>query len=110
MLIFFAITFTVLGLAYGYVGWRIIIPAELNSPWSWIAWAVLFLFLIIPYVATYLHFTGKENPFTDVLSWIGYIGLGFFSLVFVFVLAKDVIWLLGIAGEKIITFAGNLFS
>ena len=110
MLIFFAITFTVLGLAYGYIGWRIIIPAELNSPWSWIAWAVLFLFLIIPYVATYLHFTGKENPFTDVLSWIGYIGLGFFSLVFVFVLAKDVIWLLGIAGEKIITFTGNLFS
>ncbi|MDX1700003.1 MAG: hypothetical protein R3250_05255, partial [Melioribacteraceae bacterium] len=84
--VFLSVTFIIISSTYFYVGWRIIIPAQFSAPWNWIAWSVLalsVLFLFVPFVLTVMRI---YNPIIDVLAWIGYITMGFFSLVFAFIL------------------------
>lgn len=62
--------------------------------------------LVIPYLGFILRMNRYENTFSDIISWIGYISLGLFSLVFAFVLLKDVLLLFTILVNKAI----GLFS
>jgi len=103
--IFLSVTFLIISSAYYYVGWRIIVPASLNSPWNWIGWLVLImslLFLYVPFILTYLRF---NDPIIDTLAWLGYISLGFFSLVIAILLLKDVF----IFGSFLINKLSSLF-
>lgn len=101
---FFLITFAILSCAYGYVGWRLIIPSNLSPVLNYFAWGVLILMLLLPYITFILRMNKYENSFSDIISWIGYVSLGLFSLVFAFVLAKDVLFLLVIIGNNVIAF------
>ena len=86
------IVLVVLSLGYVYIGWRLIIPAKLVMPWKLIAWIGLSLMFLLPFGSRFLA-RYNEN-LTDPLSWVAYVILGFLSMVFTFLLLRDIVWLL----------------
>lgn len=99
-LIFFLVSFSVLGLGCYYIGWRLITSSHLAAPWNYVAWtALILLFLIAPGNMIMMR-SGLEKLSHD-LAWLSFVGLGLLSFLFTFVLFKDALWLLGIAGVKI---------
>jgi predicted MPP superfamily phosphohydrolase len=109
-LAFFLIILTILGLVYGYVGWRLITPIHLAAPWSVILWGMIVIFAILPFIPVIFRINGVENTAVDVLSWVGYLSLGFFSQVFAIVLARDLVWLLIWGGQKAVHLVRNLIG
>lgn len=99
-LIWFIIVFSVLGIGCAYVGWRVISPAHLNPPYNRIAWAGLLLLFLIPLSNMILQ--RQFETWNPNLAWIAYVGLGFLSFLFTFLVIKDIAWLVGIGGEKIV--------
>ena len=89
-MIFLFIVLATLALIHGYVGLRIIPTLGLEGARLVRLWAVLITLSVLPIVPLLLRFLGIENRLTDILSWIGYTSLGFFSLTFVVVLLRDV--------------------
>ncbi|MBN1849243.1 MAG: metallophosphoesterase [Deltaproteobacteria bacterium] len=103
---FLTITVGVLSIIYSYIGWRLISPAMMNPVWKRIAWATIPFFIFMPFVPFFFRFRGIENNWTDLLSWIAYLSLGFFSILFTLLIARDSIWLVIFLGKKIL----SLFS
>ncbi|MCH8306410.1 MAG: hypothetical protein IIB94_14955, partial [Candidatus Marinimicrobia bacterium] len=97
----FVIIFTsVLGLMYGYVGWRLVSTAAFPSPWNYVAWGVItFLWLSIP-LRFLFWFRGYFSTWVDWFASFAYIGLALFSILFVLMLSRDIIWLLILLGGK----------
>ena len=87
---FFLIVFGIVTFFYSYVGLRLILPAGLTYPWNMISWVALLVFLILPFLSIALRVYGYYNYPIYVLSWVSYLSLGFFTLVFLFVLARDI--------------------
>ncbi|MDZ7292844.1 MAG: metallophosphoesterase [candidate division KSB1 bacterium] len=108
--LFFLIAFTILALGYGYIGWRLIIPANLDSPWNVIAWAILILFLLIPISTFILQVNRVETTWTHILSWISYVSMGFVSFLFTSLVIRDLIWLITAGAQKIFALAREFFS
>ncbi|UCG61498.1 MAG: metallophosphoesterase [Candidatus Zixiibacteriota bacterium] len=104
---FFFVVITVLSLMYGYIGWRMIIPAALGMPWSLILWVVLVIFALLPFVPVIMRFNGIEGTAVDIAAWVGYLSFGFLTLLFALLLFKDVGWLIYMAIKKSIFFAGQ---
>jgi uncharacterized protein len=102
MIIFFLVAMGILSLGYSYMGARLILPAELPSPWNWIAWVVIVIFLLIPPISIYLQMKRIDNTWTHILMWVGYISMGFFSFVFTIVVIRDLVWLLFFTTGKVI--------
>ncbi len=90
---FFVIVLAVLSLMYGYVGWRLISPAAFSTPISLALWALLVLFLALPFVQIFLRMRGSEGPFVDLMAWIGYFSFGMITLLFALVVIKDIFYL-----------------
>lgn len=99
-----ALVLVVLGIGYAYIGWRVIIPAKLVMPWKLYAWLALGLMLLLPFGSMFLM--RFDERLIDPLSWVIYVGLGFLSIVFTMVLARDIIWLGALGAGKLI----NLFQ
>ncbi len=90
-----------LSLGFFYMGWRLISPFHLHSPYKQFAWTSLALMYLIPFSSFFLvRFAEK---YSDSLSWIGYISLGFLSFTFTALIFRDVAWLLGFGGQKLFT-------
>ena len=109
-MVFLAIVIGILSTMYGYVGWRIIIPAGFVYPWNLILWLLIAALLILPFLPLVLRFYKIEKSWLDLLSWIGYIGLGFFFLTFILLLLRDLGWLIVIAGGKTYVLISSIFS
>lgn len=107
---FFLIVLTVLALMYGYVGWRLIVPASFSTPVNVVLWGLILILLVIPFVSTMARFRGINGPWIDVLAWIGYLSFGFITLLFSFMLAKDLIFLLGAGIGKLAHLAKSMFG
>lgn len=106
--IWFAVVFGVLGAGYAYIGWRLVAPLRLPAPWNAAAWAALALLVLLPLLSSMLMRTaeGLMDPF----AWIAYVGLGFLSLVFTFLLLRDFGWLAALAAGKLVAAAKGVFS
>lgn len=92
-LLFLAVSFSVLGLTYGYTGWRIIAPYDLGPLATSILWLTVAVFLVMPFAAILLRFSGHSVPGRTVLAWAAYLSLGFFTIVFTLVLARDTVYI-----------------
>ncbi|MCD6308286.1 MAG: metallophosphoesterase [Candidatus Latescibacteria bacterium] len=86
---FFLVSFAILALVYGYVGWRMISPFFLGSRWNSLVCFLVLLFLALPFLSLSLRMHGADGRVSDVIAWAGYIGMGFVSLVFVMLVARD---------------------
>lgn len=91
---FFLIALTILGLIYGYTGWRIIPPLRLSLPWNLVAWTGLVLLLALPILLIVIRLRGHSLPvwLHDILAWTAYIGLGFAVLTFFLLAFRDLVW------------------
>jgi hypothetical protein len=100
--IWIGIMVSVLSLGYYYMGQRLIMPFNLESPQKQIAWTVLSLMYLIPFSSFFMvRFAEK---YTGLYSWIGYISLGFLSFVFVMLVFRDAAWFIGLGGQKLLAF------
>ena len=87
---FFIIFLTVLGLMHGYVGWRIFKGLDINPNYKILAIALVVIFTLLPVLPIAFRYIGYESNLLDVLSLIGYTGLGFFFLTFLLFITKDI--------------------
>ncbi len=103
-ILFFLVWFTVLALAHAYVGRRMISAAQLRGPKKAIAWSVVLCILLIPQIPFVLLVNREEAFWIDAWFWPGFIILGLFSLIFVLMIARDIVLFLGVGISKIIAF------
>ncbi len=108
-MIWFLIVICILLGGYFYIGWRIITPAGIPSPYNIVVWILLFiLFMIMP--LSMMMMRGGGEAWSDRFAWFTYIGMGFLSFLFSFLLIKDILWLTGLGGDKLIQVLRNAFS
>lgn len=91
---------TVLGLMYGYIGWRIMSTAAFPSPWNYIAWGIIAFFWLSVPIRFLFWFQNIHSNLIDWFATIAYVGLAFFSILFVLIFARDLILLLILLGGK----------
>jgi hypothetical protein len=106
----FLFAFSILSVGYGYVGWRLIVPAQLHAPWNAAAWLLLIVFLILPAIAMYLAVNRIDAPWRNLVEWIAYLSLGFFSVVLTLLIVRDVAWVLVAGAQKLAALIGALWS
>jgi len=107
-LMFFLVSFTILALVYGYIGWRTIAPFSLGARWNSVFWFLTLLFLALPFLSIFLRMRGAEGHVSDVAAWAGYIGMGFVSLVFVMLVVRDAALLAAFLGKGAVKALGAL--
>ena len=87
---FFLIVIGLLSFFYGYTGWRLIIPAGFGYPWNVLAWFILLALLILPFVSIYMRFYGYQSYLVYLFTYVSYLSLGFMTLLFLMLLARDI--------------------
>ena len=95
---------------YGYVGWRIMTPAELTPPWNIAVWALIFLIWLAVPLRFFFWFNRIDSVWVDRTAWIGYAGLAFFSILFVLFITRDILWLIYLLGDKGISIVRELIG
>ncbi len=100
-LIFFLISSAIVGLAYLYVGRRLIGTSGLTKRNKRIAWLALLLWFLLP-IITFASFMERiQSGFEDELSWVGYISLGMFSTLFTFTVLRDIAYFALVGKDKL---------
>ena len=108
MMIFLVVVITVLVLIHGYVGLRLIHTLKLAPPWGAVAWGFLATVVLLTPLPIILRYRGYENTLTDILAALGYTSLGFFTLLFLALVARDLLWLVLALGGKALELANSL--
>ena len=107
---FIVISTSILALIYGYTGWRIIGPSRFGP----IATTILWLFIAICAVTPALVLTARsqriESWWSELLGWLGFLSMGLFLFAFVFVLARDLLLIIGVGGPKLFEIARSAFG
>ncbi len=86
----FILVFIILvGLLGFYIGRQIILPLSCKIHWKTGAWFFLFFGLLLTPLQVLLRILKIEGPILDFIAWFGYLDLGFISLIFVLLLARD---------------------
>ena len=104
MLIFFT-AISVLIFVYAYVGMRLIIPMRIRFFWKATLWVILIVFLPMAPVYLILRHLGVGSPWCDVLPWVAYLSLGFFSFLFTLLVIRDMSLKLITIAKKALSFA-----
>ncbi|PIE68370.1 MAG: hypothetical protein CSA21_07835 [Deltaproteobacteria bacterium] len=89
MVLFLMTAVLILGLIYGFFGFRIIRPLPLDARWKTGLWAMLvlcFLALLLAVIAGYRY---PDHWISPPLSWVAYTCLGFMTLIIPSILLKD---------------------
>jgi len=88
--LFFIISTSIFGLVYFYIGYRLIKPAPFQKWQKRLLWSGLLILPLFLPLSFFLRFLVNNSIFTDLIAWIAYISMGFFSLLFVFLFSKDI--------------------
>ena len=99
---FFVVVVFVLTLLYGYVGARVIAPFEISGIGLFVYWAIIVLMALAPIAGMIFRSRGLENLLIDSFLWLGFIGMGLFSLAFVAFIIRDLSWVTGTLSFKIL--------
>jgi predicted MPP superfamily phosphohydrolase len=110
VLIFFLIVVSILAIGYGFIGWRLITTSQLPAPWNALAWGCLILLFLLPPAAFSLQVSRIENSFSGILSWLGYTSMGFVSLVFTLIAAREITVLVSAGVQKVLALAKDFFQ
>ncbi|MEW5794955.1 MAG: hypothetical protein AB1772_01215 [Candidatus Zixiibacteriota bacterium] len=107
---FFVVVILALTLVYGYIGWRMIVPATFSLPVSLLLWALIVALLILPFVPIFTRMQGSHPFWADPLAWAAYLSFGFMTLLFAFLIAKDVSFLVAGVVQKSAHWIAHLFN
>lgn len=91
---FLIIVVALLALMYTYVGRRIVRPARLHNPWKSVAWTAIYMCAALPVIPHFLLHGNIELAWIDRISWVGYVSMGFFLLLFTYVAIRDILALI----------------
>lgn len=97
---FIVVVVFVMSLLYGYVGARLVAPFTMTASGLLIFWLVITFLAVAPIGGLVLRARNIENQFIDMLLWVGFIGLGVFSLTFIAFLVRDLGWFTGFMSFK----------
>jgi len=100
--VFFLVVLISMTLLYGYVGIRLIAPFALSGPGTALYWFIIVLLALAPIGGMILRARGLEHVLIDVLMWVGFIGMGLFSIAFVAFILRDLGWITGTLSFKIL--------
>lgn len=79
---FFLFVFVVLSITYSWVGWRLVVPLQSDSGWSWVIIGLLVFHFISVFVSFATLRSLGPGGWAAVLYWVAYGGMGLFSLIF----------------------------
>lgn len=105
---FFVVVFFVMTLLYGYVGARVIAPFEISGLGMFLYWIIIVLLATAPILGMIFRSRGLENLLIDASLWIGFVGMGLFSLAFVAFLLRDLGWITATISFKIFKSMTNI--
>jgi len=91
---FFLIVITITIIVYFYIGIRVIIPSRFNSQGKLLLWIIHLFLFFMPIMTFILRIFNVCPTWRDPFSWVAYISLGFFSLLFAFLVILDCIKLI----------------
>lgn len=103
MTLFFLIFFSISALLAIYMSWRLFSNTAVRRIWKIAIALGIVGTLFLPVLMIMLRRSGVDNGFIDVLVWSGYLGVGFLSFVFTYLVIRDVLWLPAAAFDKIKT-------
>lgn len=92
---FFVVVLIITSLLFGYVGVRVIAPFELSVTGLVLYWSIISVLAFSPVVGLVSRVRGHENTLIDTFLWIGFVGMGMFSLAFVAFILRDLGWITG---------------
>ncbi len=78
-------------LAFFYMGWRLIQPANIRQRWKNVIWIAAALWFAGTYLGRAL--TRRSEAPSDIFSWIVYVSLGLLSSLFFLLLLRDIVLL-----------------
>ena len=90
---FFVMALLIGGSAYGWVGWRLLRRLEKGSRWRWVIAGALGLQFVSVFASFALLRTVGPGGWAAPIYWMGYGGLGLFSLLFTGLVAVELGWL-----------------
>jgi hypothetical protein len=93
MVRFFVIFFAISALLAGYIIWRLFGKASFRRHWKIAMAAGIVATLFAPVITIILRRSGFDNLGLHLLTWAGYLGVGFLSFVFSYVVIRDLVWL-----------------
>jgi predicted MPP superfamily phosphohydrolase len=93
MVWFFLIFFAISALLATYITLRLFYRASFRRLWKIVIAFGIVGTLFLPVIMIMLRRTGVDNRFIDVFVWAGYLGVGFLSFVFTYVVIRDLLWL-----------------
>lgn len=93
MAAFFLIAFTIITIAYSFVGWRLIAPAGLGLVWNLFFSSIVFLFLLLPFVSFFARINGYRIFDSQHMQWFLYLSMGCMSTIFTLLLLRDGAWI-----------------
>lgn len=99
MVLFFFIFFAVSGLLAAYITWRLFSKAAFRRRWKVLIALGIVAAIFLPVLTIMLHRSGFHNLAFSLLTWIGYLGVGFLSFVFSYLVIRDLVWV-PLAGFK----------
>ena len=93
MVRFFIIFFAIAALLAGYITWRLFDKASFRRRWKMAIAVGIVSTLFAPALTIILRRSGFDSPGLHLLTWAGYLGVGFLSFVFSYVVIRDLVWL-----------------
>ena len=104
--VFFLISSSILIGAHVYIGRRLVNKMTIPAVGKRILWILIFVFPLLTPVTFILRLTENPGILSDITGWLAFVEMGFFSLIFILVLARDAIMLINRLREKITKTAG----
>ncbi|MCK5076096.1 MAG: metallophosphoesterase [Calditrichia bacterium] len=86
----FFIIIIILLVFYGYIGWSFTRFLSGKKQWKVLIWGVVLFFCILTPITQFLYYYQINGILVKILIWIVFIAFGFFSLLFIFSLFKDI--------------------
>jgi predicted MPP superfamily phosphohydrolase len=100
MILFGLVASSIWILAHVYVGRRLITESEPTKRVGLGLWSIVALHGSIAPIAFMWRRSQPEGPWFDALQWTAYVGMGFFVLLFLMVLVRDVARLVRYIGSR----------
>ena len=101
MVWFFLIFFAISGLLATYITWRLFGKATLHRRWKIMIALGIVGAIFTPVLAIMLRRSGFDNLGLHLLTWAGYLAVGFLSFVFSYLVIRDLVWI-PLSGFKMI--------
>ena len=93
MVRFFIIFFAISALLASYITWRLFGKASFRLRWKIAMIVGIVATIFAPVITIILRRAGFDNLGLHLLTWAGYLGVGFLSFVFSYVVIRDLAWL-----------------